>query len=114
MNERDRILMQDIVAYGQEAVTLLGNRTGAALAEERVVYLAVCRLAEIVGEASSKVTAETRAKHPGAPWREAADMRNILAHDYGRIDYDIIASTVRRDFPGLIAQVTKILEDETP
>lgn len=41
---------------------------------------AVTRRLEILGEASTQLSAEWKAQHPGASWRMIADMRNRLIH----------------------------------
>lgn len=39
----------------------------------------------IIGEASNRLPAETRDRHPDVPWRQVIGMRNFLAHEYGRV-----------------------------
>ncbi len=34
------------------------------------------------------------ARHPEVPWRQVADIGNVLRHEYGRIDMTIIWETV--------------------
>jgi uncharacterized protein with HEPN domain len=111
---KDTQRMKDMVSYATEAVHMLGDGDAGKLVENRMLYLAVSRLVEIVGEAASKVSNEVRQAHPEIEWRDAANMRNILAHEYGRIDYGILADTIRDSLPILIAQINKILKDETP
>lgn len=43
---------------------------------------AICRQLEIVGEAASKVSAETRKTLLGVPWKELIENRNFLTHVY--------------------------------
>jgi uncharacterized protein with HEPN domain len=41
-------------------------------------------------------------------------MRNILVHDYGKVSLQILADTVRNDFPSLIADLERLLgHDDT-
>ncbi len=37
---------------------------------------------QIIGEASKKVSPETRAASPDLPWRDMAGMRDRIVHDY--------------------------------
>jgi uncharacterized protein with HEPN domain len=64
--------------------------------------LAVERCLEIIGEAAGKVSEEFQQANPGIPWRKIKGMRNILAHDYGRIDYELIYETVTERIPELL------------
>ena len=47
-----------------------------------IVYDAVLRNIEILGEAAKNVPEEIRAASPGVPWREITGMRDRLAHGY--------------------------------
>ena len=114
MSSKDTQRMKDMASYATEAVDMLGEGDARTLIGNRMLYLAVSRLVEIVGEAASKVSNDVRQAHPEIEWQAAANMRHILAHDYGRIDYGILADTIRDSLPLLIAQINKILKDETP
>jgi uncharacterized protein with HEPN domain len=69
------------------------------------------RAVEIIGEAASRVSAETRAQYPGIPWKAIIGTRNKVIHDYVSVDHDILWDTVQVDLPGLIAQLEEILSE---
>jgi uncharacterized protein with HEPN domain len=62
---------------------------------------AVCRSLEIIGEASSKIHPDLKAKYPLVSWREMNDIRNKVIHHYFGVDYDIVWDTVKTDIPQL-------------
>ncbi len=68
---------------------------------------------EIVGEAASRVGAETREAHPSFPWREIVGMRNRLVHAYFEIDLRLVWDTVRNDLPPLIARLEPLVPPES-
>lgn len=45
----------------------------------------------IIGEAASKMTEETRQFYPDIPWVGTIDVRNIITHEYFRVNLDIIS-----------------------
>ena len=47
--------------------------------------LAAFRLS-IVGENANKLSADLRARHPEIPWADMVAFRNIVSHEYHRID----------------------------
>jgi uncharacterized protein with HEPN domain len=47
--------------------------------------------------------------HPEIPWREVIGQRNILAHEYGHIDYELLYKTATEDVPILIVHIEKLL-----
>jgi uncharacterized protein with HEPN domain len=48
----------------------------------------------IIGEAVRALDPAFRQLHPSIPWRQISVMRNILVHDYFRINKDIVWQTV--------------------
>ncbi|WP_207890411.1 HepT-like ribonuclease domain-containing protein [Rubrobacter taiwanensis] len=73
--------------------------------------LALARLLEILGEAAGRVTPELRERHPEVPWREIADTRNRVIHEYFDVDMEIIEAIVRDDLPNLAGRLEVILKE---
>ncbi len=63
----------------------------------------------IIGEAVRAIDPAVRAKYPSVPWRQIAGMRNILVHDYFRINQEIVWETVEKHLPALKTEVGRIL-----
>ncbi|HEX7048049.1 MAG TPA: DUF86 domain-containing protein [Gammaproteobacteria bacterium] len=47
--------------------------------------------------------------NPHIPWRDIIGQRNILAHEYGQIDHEMIYRTAVRDIPVLAEQLRALL-----
>ena len=73
---------------------------------------AVCRSLEIIGEASTKIHPDFKAKYPLVPWRDINDIRNKIIHNYFGVDYDIVWDTVSNNVPELKESVEAIIEKE--
>ena len=71
---------------------------------------AVLRRFEIIGEAASRLAPETQALFPTLPFRSMRGMRNIIAHDYGEVDLDLVWKTATADLPGLIETLERYFE----
>ena len=95
--------------YSREAIDLLGEKTLDALLLDRTLQLALARLVEVVGEASTRVTAAIKSQYPAIPWRDIAGMRNKLIHEYDYVDVTIVYNTVRNDLPPLIVLLDEVL-----
>lgn len=67
---------------------------------------AVLRRFEVIGEAASRASAEMRAAFPEIPFRAMRGMRNIIAHDYGEVDLDLVWQSAQRDIPALVAKLS--------
>lgn len=109
----DTVRMRHMLDHATDAVRFGGDKNSQEIAGDRLLSLAIVRLLEIIGEAASRVSSETRATHPHIPWRETINLRNRLIHGYDTVDYEVVHQIIEDDLPPLIAQLTAILSDET-
>jgi uncharacterized protein with HEPN domain len=100
--DRDPAHLWDMLQAARDAAEIVANMTQESFLRDRVRMLALERSLELVGEAARRVSDALRKKHPGIPWKEMIGLRNILAHDYGRIDHDKLYATAVKDIPSLI------------
>lgn len=61
-----------------------------------------------IGEAVRAIPQEIREKYPDIPWEKIQGIRNILVHEYYRLDEEVIWKTVKDDLPRLIEMLEKI------
>lgn len=66
-----------------------------------LVQDAVIRNIEIIGEASKKVSKDTKQTYYKVPWKEIAGMRDKLIHDYLGVDVEVVWKTIKEDIPTL-------------
>jgi uncharacterized protein with HEPN domain len=76
--------------HAREAVELAAGRTRADLDRDRVLNLALVRLAEVIGEAASQVPAEFRERYPEVPWQQIVGLRHRLIHGYDSVDFEVL------------------------
>jgi uncharacterized protein with HEPN domain len=88
--------------FAAEAMEMAASADRATLDVDRRLFLALTRLVELVGEASTRVDEATRTKHPAVPWRAIKETRNRLIHAYDDIDRDVLWQIVRVDLPALV------------
>ena len=88
-----------------EAIELIRSEmagvTLAAFEPDRRKRWLVERGVEIISETSRQLPDELKARHPEIPWRQVADIGNILRHEYQRVDTRIIWKAVKGDLPPL-------------
>ena len=82
----------------------------AAFLGNLMLLRAIERSVEIIGEAARRVSVIYQNAHPEIPWRAIIGQRNILAHEYGRIDHALLYKTAVEDVPLLI----DLLESRLP
>jgi uncharacterized protein with HEPN domain len=68
-----------------------------------MAYDAVLRNLGVIGEAVRALSPETRAAMPDVPWASIAGLRNIVVHEYFRVNPDLILDIVDHQL-ALLAQ----------
>lgn len=112
MPPEDRVLLAHMIEAAKHAVGFMAGRQRPELDADRMLLFAVVRAAEIIGEAASRVSADTRALHPSVPWNAIIGMRNRLVHAYFRIDTDVVWATVTREIPDILPQLQALAAGE--
>ncbi len=92
-----------------EARSFAAGSSRSDLGADRKLALAIVKDIEMIGEAASKVSQETRASYPSIPWPDIINMRNRLIHAYFDIDLDVVWDTVTKDLPFFIALLERTL-----
>ncbi|HEX9685046.1 MAG TPA: HepT-like ribonuclease domain-containing protein [Burkholderiales bacterium] len=110
--DRDPAHLWDMLQAARDAATIVANVAQESFLGDRVRMLALERSLELVGEAARRVSDQLRNKHPQIPWKEMIGLRNILAHDYGRIDHDKLYATAVKEIPKLIRTLEKLRSGE--
>ena len=64
-----------------------------------------------VGEAATKISAETKNRYPQIAWTQIAGTRHKIVHEYFQIDPEIIENIVENHLPDLRHHVESILKD---
>ncbi len=50
--------------------------------------------------------------HTGIPWKMIMRMRDLVAHHYGNLDYEIVWNTSVSDIPQLYHEIEEMLKTE--
>jgi len=93
----------------REAQGFIASRSRSDLDHDRLLLLALVKDVEIIGEAATRVSPETRLEWGDIAWQDIVAMRHRLTHGYFDIDLDIVWSTVTDDLPPLVAQLERAL-----
>ena len=101
-------VLQDIL----ETITYLETFTGGVSLEEFEAnpekLFAVIKALEITGEAVKKIPDDVRVQYPQIPWKDIAGMRDILVHQYWRVDSQVVWSTVQTGIPLLKSAIADL------
>ena len=111
LEDRDAAYLWDMLQTANEAVEMMEHYDLASFLDNRVLLRAAERIVEIIGESAKHVSDNGRKATPDIPWREIIGQRNILAHEYGQIDHELLYKTIVDDIPELIRHLEKALPE---
>jgi uncharacterized protein with HEPN domain len=75
----------------------------------KLVQDGVIRNLEVIGEATKNLSDDLRSANPEIPWRQIAGMRDVLIHDYLRVNLGRVWQTVVSDLPPLRIVINTLL-----
>lgn len=116
--ERDPAHLWDMLEAAGSAVEYLNGVSAAEFEadnrEREILRMAVERQLEILGEAARRVSAVFREANPTIPWREAIALRNLISHEYDKVDYPAIYRVVTEPLPELVERLRPLIPPVPP
>ena len=99
-----------MIEAAETACSFVAGKVRSDLDADRMLVFALVRAIEIVGEAASKVSAETRNVAVDPPWTSIVSMRNRLIHAYFDVDHEVVRRTATDELPQLLPRLRGLLE----
>ncbi|MBC7971590.1 MAG: DUF86 domain-containing protein [Verrucomicrobia bacterium] len=114
MCSRDwRLRIQDIL----NAIDSIQQRTAKMTLEEfesnETIAKAVLFDFIVIGEASRHIPAAIQSRYAQIPWRLMNDMRNVLAHEYFRVNLILAWRTIQNNLPPLKIPLQQLFAAES-
>ncbi len=104
----DRPYLADILQALQR-IEEVGRRGREAFHADWVLQDAAIRNFEIVGEAVKRVSPGLQAAHSEIPWADLAGFRDVLIHQYFRVDMEIVWALIEQRATGLREDVARLV-----
>lgn len=80
-----------------------------AFDHDQMIQDAVLRCLSVIGEAAGALSQSVYTRIPSLPPHLPRGQRNLLVHEYWRVDPDIVWATVQRDLPPLGDDIRRLL-----
>ena len=106
----DRIYLEHILEAMRriETYTVRGKQDFML---DSLVQDGVLRNLQTLAESSSRLSNEVKRENPRIDWRAIAGFRNILVHDYLKIDLDRVWGVVQNRLPPLKSEIEKMIRE---
>ena len=78
----------------------------------KIIFYAVVKNIEIVGEATYMLTNEFKSSHQSIPWQVIEKMRHVLVHGYYTISPEKVWETIQNDLPVLKEQLLGVMSSD--
>lgn len=88
------------------------GKTKQDFLSDEMMYYAIVKNIEIIGEASYMLTDEFKNTHPDTPWKLITGMRHYMVHGYYQIDKEVVWNVVTCDLSPLMKQIDDYLSEE--
>lgn len=109
-DEQDRLRdIQEGIAAIHRHLDLAGETTAAK--EDPLLHDALLFQFVVIGEAVKHLSRETRESAPEIPWTDIAGLRDLIAHEYFRIDIHRVLEIVERDLPQLEQALNNLIDN---
>lgn len=103
MSRSDADRLTDIRAAISRCVAYRDHLDSAELGA--MAYDAVLRNLAVIGEAVKALPEDFKQEHAGTPWSSIAGLRNVVVHEYFRVDPDMIRDIVDNQLAPLLLDI---------
>lgn len=112
MSDRDKIVLQKIVKYANEAIKycVAYNEMEAFAEDSMCVEACVFDLLQIGELAKIKLSKDVKNNAVDIPWNQLYGMRNRIVHDYDGVDLSVVWNIIKRDLPQLVGKLEHTME----
>ena len=108
---RDLSRLHHIIEAIDRVREYMEGNTELELSSNSMLFFAVVKNIEIIGEAAYKLTKEFKETHPQTPWRQIIAMRHILVHGYYQVTVSEIYNVYIRDLPILYSFIQTYIKE---
>lgn len=109
---RDRERLQHILSAIDRVLRYTHGKTHDDLVADDMMYYAVIKNIEIMGEAANMLSVEFLETHQQTPWKMVRGMRNYIVHEYFQIDDVVVWDVVENNLPELRKQILQYLNEQ--
>ena len=101
----DTTLLSDIILNLEMVLQFAQEHSFQSFSADIKTQYAIDRCFEIIGEASRNLSEEFVLQHNNIEWHKLVAFRNVLIHEYFRVDRNIQWNIIQNTLPGLLIEI---------
>lgn len=105
----DRLYLIDMLEIALRIQRRISQLSREQFDADEDIQLAITHRLQMIGEAASRVSESTRAAMYQVPWKQIAEMRHRIVHDYLNVNQDVVWESATRSVPDLIQLLLPIV-----
>lgn len=102
--------LQDILEMCTEITAFTTGMSFADFQRDPKTVKAVLYNLAIIGEVAGQLLPEVELLYPEIPWVDIRGIRNLIIHEYFRVNLNIVWETIQKDLPPLVHQLQELVE----
>lgn len=110
---RDKASLLDIIKAGKKVLQFSEAMEQKTLAINEEKQSAILYQVIVIGEAVKRLSPEFRQQYSHIPWRDIAGMRDILIHQYDRVNLNTLSDVIKQDIPELLELIQLIMINDS-
>lgn len=110
---RNKASLLDIVNAARRVLQFAEGIDKSELATNEEKQSAILYQIIVMGEATKRLSPEFREQYPEIPWKDIAGMRDILAHQYDRLNFNTLWDVIQSDVPEVLPLLESLLLNST-
>ena len=108
---RDKDRLAHMLAAADRVIRYTAGKAYESLVSDDMMYYAVVKNVEIIGEAANMITNDYRDSHSEVEWRSIISMRHVLVHGYYQISKAEVWDTAKINLPPLKSQIEQYISE---
>lgn len=105
---RDKGRVEDILEAADYIKQFTDGVQFPSFLSNKLLYFAVLKNVEIVGEAAYMLSSEFKEAYPDLPWSQMIKMRHVLVHGYASILPEVLWETATKEIPEVVPRIETI------
>lgn len=112
-SDRDPLRIQHMLEAANNVIQFMEGKSLQDLQNNKLLFFAVVKNIEIIGEAAFMLTKEFKNNNPVLPWRQIEGMRHVLVHEYFQISPIQVFNVFKEDIPILLPVLRSLNNTKT-